>query len=103
MACITTVPPSIILSLHQINLRHVRVSAIMMPLGRHLQRRGPGFTCSQNLQTLFTTLENLEKVAGGTLHTYERKLYPHNKAEKTSSGSLGTHFVAKSSLIVYAT
>ena len=22
-----------------------------------------------------------EKVAGGTLHTYERKLYPHNKAE----------------------
>ena len=41
MACITTVPPSIILSLHQINLRHVRVSAIMMPLGRHLQRRGP--------------------------------------------------------------
>ena len=81
MACITTVPPSIILSLHQINLRHVRVSAIMMPLGRHLQRRGPGFTCSQNLQTLFTTLENLEKVAGGTLHTYERKLYPHNKAE----------------------
>ena len=73
---------------HQINLRHVKSKCHYDgPWSREAELRGERetptevFTCSQNLQTLFTTLENLEKVAGGTLHTYERKLYPHNKAE----------------------
>lgn len=73
---------------HQINLRHVKSKCHYDAPSRHLPRCVMLAEPAQKSSDIVHSLPECAVMLDGqasTLHTYERKLYPHNKGEDATT------------------